>query len=319
MDTTNCNFDVFNGRELNDEYTGQMEWFRQTSLDSLSSGSEEFEESTIDDLFGTEVESFVDIVNANESQTIQLDYLFSAGLADKFLNDKLEDVDDGDSNDEHCPCFFASDGFQDIRPASMDSDDAVVKMDDNRPFLQKIWKVANDLLNHDDCSLDLCTDIGWEGSHDDGDEKAKQEEANPQRSKVTNEKTKVTKCRRINNSDDKEDETKDDSNNKIRKNRMMTRQKSREIHSQRPFVCTYENCGKAYAKSTHLKTHLRRHSGDKPFICTFEGCAWRFSRSDELSRHKRTHTGLRPFTCKVCFKSFVRSDHLSKHSRIHTR
>ncbi|KAM7137564.1 transcription factor Sp6 [Macrochelys suwanniensis] len=88
--------------------------------------------------------------------------------------------------------------------------------------------------------------------------------------------------------------------------------KKKHLHN-----CHIPGCGKAYAKTSHLKAHLRWHSGDRPFVCNWLFCGKRFTRSDELQRHLQTHTGTKKFPCPACGRVFMRSDHLGKHMKTH--
>ncbi|XP_064090875.1 gastrula zinc finger protein xLCGF3.1-like [Macrobrachium nipponense] len=93
--------------------------------------------------------------------------------------------------------------------------------------------------------------------------------------------------------------------------------RSRDLALAGKKVFTCSECQRPFTHLSHLKEHMRNHTGEKPFLCT--ECPSRFSRSSTLKIHLRTHTGEKPYTCAECQSRFLTSSHLRRHMRIHTR
>ncbi len=59
--------------------------------------------------------------------------------------------------------------------------------------------------------------------------------------------------------------------------------------------------------------HMRSHNEEKPFVCHWPGCTKAFARQHDCKRHEALHSNYRPFTCEGCSKQFARMDALNRH------
>ena len=75
------------------------------------------------------------------------------------------------------------------------------------------------------------------------------------------------------------------------------------------FNCEY--CSYSTHLKGNLKTHVRKHTGEKPFTCDY--CNLSFSDRSNFNTHRRIHTCDKPHKCSFCSYSANRKDALKMH------
>ena len=67
--------------------------------------------------------------------------------------------------------------------------------------------------------------------------------------------------------------------------------------------CPYKDvCNYVSKYRSRLKSHIRKHTGERPFICNF--CHKDFDREDSCRKHMLTHSEMGAVICRYCRKRY---------------
>ncbi|XP_042880379.1 protein tramtrack, beta isoform-like isoform X18 [Penaeus japonicus] len=84
------------------------------------------------------------------------------------------------------------------------------------------------------------------------------------------------------------------------------------INTYKMHFCPY--CAYITNFTSHLRDHIRTHTGEKPFACPH--CIYRATTKNHLQKHIRVHTGEKPYACDQCSYRSTQREHLNSHRRI---
>ncbi|MCY4473556.1 MAG: C2H2-type zinc finger protein [Kistimonas sp.] len=90
------------------------------------------------------------------------------------------------------------------------------------------------------------------------------------------------------------------------------------IHTgEKPFVCSYAGCNKAFTQKHHLVSHRYVHTGEKPFVCPSATCTRQFPGPGAWGSDLHTHASKPPSTCSCADCTWRPADAVSlkTHSR----
>jgi len=88
------------------------------------------------------------------------------------------------------------------------------------------------------------------------------------------------------------------------------------VREKRVHMCS--ECGRSFATTTTLKSHILTHTGERPLACRIEGCDKRFAQHSTRAFHERTHSDDAPHICPDCGRAFKHPITLRLHSTVHT-
>ena len=61
------------------------------------------------------------------------------------------------------------------------------------------------------------------------------------------------------------------------------------VTGEKPYICPFDGCNKAYSNSSDRFKHVRTHQVEKPYCCKMPGCNKSYTDPSSLRKHVKTH------------------------------